>query len=215
MLHQLFPTRLYQLHQTDATLNANDVVEVNIRRFTYLGGCGKRPATGLWCVVQLRTSSESRTLTIEPTRTGTYESYSDGLFTPAEDLSALSTNEFTTLAHPAFPRYSIRMKKSTDFCDTTVKCVIHQLLHTKKGPNYFERYSSYTGYIDIEARHLFFYFFESRNDPDKDDVIFWTNGGEFPYLLAFQPFSHALSHYRTRLLLFTWSVHGTRPMQNS
>lgn len=37
--------------------------------------------------------------------------------------------------------------------------------------------SAYTGYIDIEARHLFFYFFESRSDPSKDDVIFWTNGG--------------------------------------
>ena len=37
--------------------------------------------------------------------------------------------------------------------------------------------SAYTGYIDVEARHLFFYFFESRRDPDKDDVIFWTNGG--------------------------------------
>lgn len=36
---------------------------------------------------------------------------------------------------------------------------------------------SYTGYIDIEARHIFFYFFESRSDPAKDDVIFWTNGG--------------------------------------
>ena len=36
---------------------------------------------------------------------------------------------------------------------------------------------AYTGYIDIEARHLFFYFFESRRDPDTDDVIFWTNGG--------------------------------------
>jgi carboxypeptidase C (cathepsin A) len=41
--------------------------------------------------------------------------------------------------------------------------------------------SAYTGYIDIEARHLFFYFFESRNDPDKDDVIFWTNGGYLQY----------------------------------
>ncbi|KAJ7739216.1 Alpha/Beta hydrolase protein [Mycena metata] len=34
-----------------------------------------------------------------------------------------------------------------------------------------------TGYIDIQARHLFFYFFESRNNPDEDDVVFWTNGG--------------------------------------
>lgn len=37
--------------------------------------------------------------------------------------------------------------------------------------------STFTGYIDIEARHLFFYFFESRSDPATDDVIFWTNGG--------------------------------------
>ncbi|KAF8168513.1 alpha/beta-hydrolase [Crassisporium funariophilum] len=85
-----------------------------------------------------------------------YQSYDHGLFKPAEDLSILSETEFTTLSHPAFPRYGVRIKKST-FCDETVK--------------------SYTGYIDIEARHLFFYFFESRNDPDKDDVIFWTNGG--------------------------------------
>ena len=38
-------------------------------------------------------------------------------------------------------------------------------------------FSAYTGYIDVQARHLFFYFFESRRDPDTDDVIFWTNGG--------------------------------------
>ncbi|KZT24362.1 alpha/beta-hydrolase [Neolentinus lepideus HHB14362 ss-1] len=76
-------------------------------------------------------------------------------FKPLGQLSALS-NEFTTLGHPAFPKYSVRVKKS-DFCDGTV--------------------AAYTGYIDVEARHLFFYFFESRNDPAKDDVIFWTNGG--------------------------------------
>lgn len=29
----------------------------------------------------------------------------------------------------------------------------------------------------MDARHLFFYFFESRSDPDRDDVIFWTTGG--------------------------------------
>ncbi|RPD77060.1 alpha/beta-hydrolase [Lentinus tigrinus ALCF2SS1-7] len=36
---------------------------------------------------------------------------------------------------------------------------------------------AYTGYIDIEARHLFFYFFESRRDPDTDGIVLWTNGG--------------------------------------
>ncbi|KII86255.1 hypothetical protein PLICRDRAFT_43837 [Plicaturopsis crispa FD-325 SS-3] len=83
-------------------------------------------------------------------------SYDEGLFTPVGDLGALSETAFTTLGHPAFPNYGVRIKKST-FCDETVK--------------------AYTGYIDIQARHLFFYFFESRSDPDKDDVIFWTNGG--------------------------------------
>ncbi|CAA7266369.1 unnamed protein product [Cyclocybe aegerita] len=85
-----------------------------------------------------------------------YQSYAQHLFSPVEHLSALSTSEFTTFGHPEFPRYGVRMKKSS-FCDETV--------------------NGYTGYIDIEARHLFFYFFESRNEPDKDDVIFWTNGG--------------------------------------
>ncbi|KAJ6629865.1 Alpha/Beta hydrolase protein [Mycena sp. CBHHK59/15] len=78
-------------------------------------------------------------------------------FNPAMTLDLLSETSFTKLAHPAFPRYGVRIKKSR-FCDESV--------------------SAYTGYIDVsEARHLFFYFFESRSEPDKDDVIFWTNGG--------------------------------------
>ncbi|OCH89475.1 serine carboxypeptidase [Obba rivulosa] len=85
-----------------------------------------------------------------------FEAYDAGLFTPFEDLSALSTEEFTTLAHPLFPHYNVRIKQST-FCDGSAR--------------------AYTGYIDREARHIFFYFFESRNDPSTDDVIFWTNGG--------------------------------------
>ncbi|KAH9855500.1 serine carboxypeptidase [Lenzites betulinus] len=85
-----------------------------------------------------------------------YADYDAGLFTPVEDLHALSLTEFTTLDHPAFPRHSVRIKQSS-FCDESVR--------------------AYTGYIDIEARHLFFYFFESRSDPDVDDIIFWTNGG--------------------------------------
>ncbi|TFY74066.1 hypothetical protein EWM64_g9945, partial [Hericium alpestre] len=85
-----------------------------------------------------------------------WDTYDAGLFTPVESLSALSTSEFTTFSHPLFPKHSARIKK-TEWCDSTVP--------------------AYTGYIDIEAKHIFFYFFESRNDPAKDDVIFWTNGG--------------------------------------
>ncbi|KZT24355.1 serine carboxypeptidase [Neolentinus lepideus HHB14362 ss-1] len=82
-------------------------------------------------------------------------SFEAASFKPVGNLNAL-TDTFTLLGHPAFPKYSVRIKQS-DFCDGTV--------------------AAYTGYIDVEARHLFFYFFESRSDPDRDDVIFWTNGG--------------------------------------
>jgi len=85
-----------------------------------------------------------------------FDKFDAGLFSPLGDLNALSVSGFTTLSHPAFPKHSVRVKKS-HFCDGKV--------------------DAYTGYIDVEARHLFFYFFESRSDPDHDDVIFWTNGG--------------------------------------
>ncbi|TFK28424.1 carboxypeptidase Y [Coprinopsis marcescibilis] len=88
---------------------------------------------------------------------GAAKNYDDGLFSPFSDLSALSATEYTTLRHPVFPKHSVRVKRTTDWCDTTV--------------------GAYTGYIDVEAKHFFFYFFESRNDPSNDDVIFWTNGG--------------------------------------
>jgi cathepsin A (carboxypeptidase C) len=69
------------------------------------------------------------------------------------------TSEYTTLSHPQFPNHSIRIRKTDpNWCETSA--------------------TSYTGYIDTtEARHIFFYFFESRSDPDSDDVILWTNGG--------------------------------------
>ncbi|CAG8980389.1 hypothetical protein HYALB_00003953 [Hymenoscyphus albidus] len=37
----------------------------------------------------------------------------------------------------------------------------------------------YSGYLDDDEKdkHLFYWFFESRNDPKKDPVILWLNGG--------------------------------------
>ncbi|THH16795.1 hypothetical protein EW146_g3910 [Bondarzewia mesenterica] len=91
--------------------------------------------------------------------------YDAELFSPAETLSSLSSSEYTVLSHPMFPSHSIRIKRA-DFCDATV--------HDGMGTIDLR---SYSGYIDIGAKHIFYYFFESRNDPDTDDVIFWTNGG--------------------------------------
>ncbi|GJE84749.1 peptidase S10, serine carboxypeptidase [Phanerochaete sordida] len=83
-----------------------------------------------------------------------------GLSTNALTLSTAVTaqNEYTTLTHPSFGRHQVRVKK-TDFCDPTVNV--------------------YTGYLDVDdgAKHMFFYFFESRQDPAKDDVMMWINGG--------------------------------------
>ena len=33
----------------------------------------------------------------------------------------VSTDSFTTLTHPQFPNHSVRIKKTENFCDTTVK----------------------------------------------------------------------------------------------
>ncbi|KAI0643713.1 peptidase S10 serine carboxypeptidase [Trametes meyenii] len=72
--------------------------------------------------------------------------------------SISSLDEYTALEHPRFPAHRVRVKK-TDFCDPAVNV--------------------YTGYLDVDygAKHLFFYFFESRRDPATDDVMMWINGG--------------------------------------
>src|ERR1700761_6333796 len=74
-------------------------------------------------------------------------------------LASLSSTKFTVLSHPLFAHHSVRIKRTpSQWCDSTV--------------------ASYAGYIDTTgARHLFFFFFESRNEPDSDPVVLWTNGG--------------------------------------
>ncbi len=52
--------------------------------------------------------------------------YSTGLestfdFSPLGSLDTLSSEEFTTVRHPLVPDYGMRVKKSKEFCDGTVK----------------------------------------------------------------------------------------------
>jgi carboxypeptidase C (cathepsin A) len=53
----------------------------------------------------------------------------------------------------------------------------HHFIYPMRGPSLTYYVRMYTGYVDIEAKHFFFWFFESRRDPDEDDVVLWLNGG--------------------------------------
>ncbi|CAE6523525.1 unnamed protein product [Rhizoctonia solani] len=64
--------------------------------------------------------------------------------------------EHTTMA--SLPNYRMRVRRTRNLCDPTVK--------------------QYSGYLDVsEDKHLFFWFFESRKDPHKAPLAAWMNGG--------------------------------------
>ncbi|KAG7837048.1 hypothetical protein KL943_001087 [Ogataea angusta] len=79
------------------------------------------------------------------------------------DIKSDSDN-VETITLGSFPEYQLR-------------------LHTKKRSNPLslgvDTVEQYTGYFDIndDDKHLFYWFFESRNDPATDPVILWLNGG--------------------------------------
>ncbi|CAE6408047.1 unnamed protein product [Rhizoctonia solani] len=58
----------------------------------------------------------------------------------------------------SLPGYQMRVRPSSNLCDPTVK--------------------QYSGYLDVsEDKHLFFWFFESRKNPEKAPLAAWMNGG--------------------------------------
>ncbi|KAJ7805766.1 Alpha/Beta hydrolase protein, partial [Mycena olivaceomarginata] len=89
-------------------------------------------------------------------------------------LSSVRSDDFTTLSHSRFPNHRVRVKQSSFVTPLSGSCMSFALTSfTEPGE------SVYTGYLDVDqgAKHLFFYFFESRRDPAKDDVVMWINGG--------------------------------------
>ncbi len=85
--------------------------------------------------------------------------HSANLLSPESSASHIDGDAFTTLSHAEFGDHSLRVKETTGWCDAGVK--------------------SWTGYLDSRktAKHYFFYFFESRGNPEDDDLMLWTNGG--------------------------------------
>lgn len=53
--------------------------------------------------------------------TSPFQTYDTGFFTPLETLDSISSDVFTTLKHPFFPIHSVRIKRLSDFCNSTAR----------------------------------------------------------------------------------------------
>ena len=142
-------------------------------------------------------------------------------------LSSIGDSEFTALSHSQFPNHRVRIKKS-NFCDPTVKLAL-SLLTSLTCADSFSLSSVYTGYLDVDAgaKHMFFYFFESRRDPEKgiglcqliksslmnlsiDDVMMWINGGLSGLVSTCRSISLRRTFFcRPGMFLFHGPPHGT------
>lgn len=105
-------------------------------------------------------------------------------------LSSLSEDAHTHFAHEAFPDHKIRIKATEDgWCDPGVNSYTGSVLTQNRegeeeanfdasSPPSFSLVADRSidcRYIDVDShgQSLFFYFFESRGDPDKDPVMLW------------------------------------------
>ncbi|CAO1623370.1 unnamed protein product [Sympodiomycopsis kandeliae] len=91
------------------------------------------------------------------------------------ELIAAQNGSFARLSHREFPHASVRIKRHA-----SAKELGKDAAAASADPNAFcdPSVTSWSGYLDlIDGKSIFFWFFESRSNPDTDDVIMWTNGG--------------------------------------
>ncbi|KDN47962.1 hypothetical protein K437DRAFT_255694 [Tilletiaria anomala UBC 951] len=83
--------------------------------------------------------------------------------------------EYDKLVHPFFPDYALRITSQPGL--RGVPSHMRESIASKASfcdPDVY----SVSGYLDIsETKHLWFIFFESRNNPKKDPLVLWLNGG--------------------------------------
>lgn len=71
-----------------------------------------------------------------------------------------AVRNMTTITSPTGAKISYKMPGEEGICETTPGV------------------KSYSGYIELSpTMHSFFWFFESRSNPDTDPVTLWLNGG--------------------------------------
>lgn len=93
------------------------------------------------------------------------------LFTTWRSFTILAT-AIATGTHAQLPAEVTDLKIVTGQDGKTLRFKEPGLCETTKGVK------SYSGFIDLaEDKHLFFWFFESRNDPASDPITLWLNGG--------------------------------------
>ncbi|EXJ90487.1 hypothetical protein A1O1_03590 [Capronia coronata CBS 617.96] len=68
------------------------------------------------------------------------------------------SSQYTILTHDEYPTYSVRIREQhDDVCEA----------HSRQ----------YTGWLDFEGKHMFFWYFDSQNDPVNDPLTLWLTGG--------------------------------------
>ncbi|KDQ62966.1 hypothetical protein JAAARDRAFT_146814 [Jaapia argillacea MUCL 33604] len=100
---------------------------------------------------------------------------------------------YELVTHHLFAKYQLRVTEPT-LCDSSVQ--------------------QYSGYLDItDGKHLFFWFFESRIDPENAPLVLWLNGGpgcssSTGLLFELGPCNIADEGTNTTYNKYSWNTHA-------